>query len=195
MSFIDVVIRTIREGFESSIEGFLFNLSTAILILLLGFVIGKISGRAISKILHQFELNKILKSAGMKRSVEGLIGSFTGYLIYFIAIILALNQLKIASIVLYIILITIIIILIISFLLSVKDFIPNLFAGMFIYRHGLIKEGDRINVTNTTGKVVHISLIETQLETSEGDIVFIPNSILTKNKVIKISKERRKRQR
>jgi len=33
---------------------------------------------------------------------------------------------------------------------------------------------------------VQISLIETKLETKDGDIVYIPNSVLTKTEIIKL---------
>ena|SRR3989344_5390245 len=184
------ITRWIANVYNSGAEGFLFNIGIAIIILLLGFVVGKIVGRAVTRLLHGMELNNILKSAGVKNPLEGTLGALVSYLIYFVAIILALNQLNVASLVLYIILITVVVIIVISFLLSVKDFLPNFFAGLFIYRHGAIKEGDLIQVNGTKGKILHISITETQVETDEGDMVFIPNSSLTKNKVIKLAKRK-----
>jgi small conductance mechanosensitive channel len=192
MGIIDTIIDVSVKIYQTELEGLLFNITLAIVILLLGFVVGKLVGKIVTKLLHEFELNKLMKSAGIKRPLEGPLGSLVSYLIYFITVIMALNQLQIVSIVLYIILITIIIIIIISFMLSVKDFLPNFFAGLFIFRHGLIKEGDYIKVNDTQGKITHISLMETQLETKEKDIVFIPNTLLTKNKVIKLSSKRLK---
>lgn len=187
MAIINTFFDGIKGIYENNLEGFLFNIGIALIILLIGFVIGKLAGRVVTKFLHEFDLNNILKTAGIKRPLEGLIGSLVSYLIYFAAIIMALNKLNVTSWVLYIILITVIVVIVISFLLSVKDFLPNFFAGLFIYRHGIIKEGDNIKVNETSGKVTHISMVETQLETKEGDIVFIPNSLLTKNKVIKVN--------
>jgi len=186
MALIDKIFDGLGKIYENKVEELLFNIGIALIILLIGFVIGKLAGRIVTKFLHEFELNRITQTAGIKRPFEGLIGSLVSYIIYFATIIMALNQLNITSIVLYIILITVIVVIVISFLLSIKDFLPNFFAGLFIYRHGLIKEGDMIKVNETSGKVIHISMIETQLETKEGDIVFIPNSLLTKNKVIKL---------
>jgi small-conductance mechanosensitive channel len=186
MGIIESIVRTANNIYQARLEGVLFNITSALVVLLIGFVVGKLIGRIFTTLLHEFELNKILKSAGIKRPLEGMLGSLVSYLIYFVAIIMALNQLQIVSVVLYIILITVIVVLVISFLLSIKDFLPNFFAGLFIYRHGLIKEGDNIKILDTKGKVVQISLTETRLETKEKDIVFIPNSMLTKNTVIKL---------
>ena len=189
MAFKELLIRTTKDIFESSIEGFVFNISAAIIILLIGFLIGKLLGRTITKILKRSGASAGLRKIGIRRSLDGVIGSSVSYVIYVASIILALDQLKIATIVLYSIMIIIIIVVVFSFLLSVKDFLPNLFAGLFIYRHGLIKEGDLIQVQEITGTVSQVSLLETRLETKEKDIVFIPNTVLTKNKVIKIAKK------
>ncbi len=189
MALKELIIRTTKDIFESSIEGFVFNISAAIIILLIGFLIGKLLGRTVQKILKRSGISAGLRKIGIRRPLEGVLSSGLSYLIYVASIILALDQLKIATIVLYSILIIVIIVLVISFLLSVKDFLPNLFAGLFIYRHGLIKEGDQIQVQEITGTVVQVSLLETRLETKEKDIVFIPNTVLTKNKVIKLLKK------
>ena len=191
MALSDVFIRTTKEIVEESVEGYLFNITIAILILLLGFVLGKLAGRVVSKVFSRLSLGILFRKIGIKRSLEGVLGSTTSMVIYFVSIIAALNQLHIAPLVLTIIVVIVIAVLVISFLLSMKDFLPNLLAGIFVYRHGVITEGDRIQVQDTIGTVVHLSLIETQLETKEGDIVFIPNTLLTKNKVIKLNSEKK----
>ena len=47
----------------------------------------------------------------------------------------------------------------------------------------IIKKGDKIKVDNLVGKVKKISLIETEIETKSGDIIYIPNSTLTKKEI------------
>lgn len=192
MAISDVFIRTTKEVVESSIEGFLFDITVALLILLLGFIVGKLAGRILSKVLHQLKVNELLRKIGVQNPVEGVAGSIMSLAIYVGSVLAALNQLRIAPLVLYIIIITVIAVCAISFLLSVKDFMPNLFAGLFVYRHGLIREGDVVQIQDTIGKVVHLNLLETQLETKEGDIIFIPNTLLTKNKVIKLHSEKKR---
>ena len=73
-------------------------------------------------------------------------------------------------------------------LLLFKDSIPNLAAGYFLHKKGLIKKGDRIKVGLITGKVIEVGAIETKLKSNKGDTIFIPNSILYKEKIIKLKR-------
>ncbi len=167
------------------------KLVVAVIIVLIGLVLGKILGKFVQKALHEIELNKILKNAaGIKISIEEIISAFVTYFIYFIFIMMALNQLGITTVVLHMISGAILIIIIISILLSIKDFMPNVFAGLFIHQKRFIKEGDVLKVDNTEGRVIHINLVETKIETKKGDIIYIPNSLLTKKTVVKLKKKR-----
>ena len=152
----------------------------AIVILLIGFVIARIVGRLVQKLLHEVELNNILQKAGVKIKLEDALSKLITYFIYFITIIWALNSLGLTTTILNMVSATFLILLIVAILLGIKDFIPNLISGFFIYRKGIIKPGDKIKVGNLTGRVIRISLIETEIKTSSGDAVYIPNSTLTK---------------
>jgi len=173
------------------LSGIFTKLVVAVIIVLIGLISGKLLGKLVHKALHEVELNKIIKkAAGIKVSAEEIISTFITYFIYFIFIVMALNQFGITTVVLHMISGAILTIIIISILLSIKDFMPNMFAGFFIQQKGFIKEGDTINVDNTEGKVVHINLIETKIETKKGDIIYIPNSLLTKKTVVKLKKKK-----
>lgn len=179
------LLETMNSIFENQ---FLTNIVIAIIILLIGFIIGKLLGKLVSRVLHEIETDKIAKKAGTKIKLEKSIGSLTAYLIYFIAILMALDQLGIKTIVLYILAIAVLAVLVLSVLLGIKDFIPNMFAGFFIYRKDLVKKGDKIKVHGVQGKVEKISLIETTVRTKNGDTVLIPNSTLTKEEIVKLKK-------
>ncbi len=173
------------------LSGIFTKLVVAVIIVLIGLIAGKLLGKFIHKLLHEVELNKILrKAAGVKVSAEEMISTFITYFIYFIFIVMALNQLGLTTVVLHMISGAILIIIIISILLSIKDFMPNMFAGLFIHQKRFIKEGDIIKVDNTEGKVVHINLVETKIETKHGDIIYIPNSLLAKKTVVKVKKKK-----
>lgn len=173
------------------LSGIFTKLVVAVIIVLIGLIAGKLLGKFIHKLLHEIELNKFFKrAAGIKVSIEEIISTFVTYFVYFIFIVMALNQLGLTTVVLHMISGAILIIIIISILLSIKDFMPNMFAGFFIHRKRFIKEGDIIRVDNTEGKVVHINLVETKIETKQGDIIFIPNSLLTKKTVVKVKKKK-----
>jgi small-conductance mechanosensitive channel len=54
----------------------------------------------------------------------------------------------------------------------------------------LFKPGDVIKVKDIEGEVMSMSLVETILKV-KGDTVYIPNSVLTKNEIIKKEKLKR----
>jgi len=171
------------------LSGIFTKLVVAVIIVLIGLVAGKLLGKLIHKLLHEIELNKLIKkSAGIKISAEEIISFFVTYFIYFIFIVMALNQFGLTTVVLHMIAGAILIIIIISIMLSIKDFMPNMFAGFFIHKKRFIKEGDIIEVDNTKGKIIHINLVETTIETKQGDIVYVPNSLLTKKTIVKVKK-------
>lgn len=57
--------------------------------------------------------------------------------------------------------------------------IADFFAGITLISMALIKEGDRINVGEFKGTIIHIRLMNTELTTFENETLIIPNSQLT----------------
>ena len=168
------------------ISDLLLRFILAAIILLVGIVIARIAGKVIHRLLHEIELNKLVKNATRTDiPIEDLASKAVVYIIYFFTIVMALNQLGITSFILYIISVGIIVVIIISFVLGVRDFIPNMFAGLNIQKKGFLKEGDNIEFQGTKGKVQRINLVETSIKTRSGDLISIPNSVLIKNVVKK----------
>ena len=165
-------------------SGLVGKLSTSLIILLVGFVLGRLVGRLIGRLLHEIELDNIVQKTGFKMPVEHTLATLAAYLIYFIAVIMALNELGLTTAALYIIVGGAVVMVIIATALGIKDFIPNMIAGIFIYRRGIIKENQRMIIKNVEGKVKKISIIETELETKNGDIILVPNSLILKSTVI-----------
>jgi len=168
-------------------QGVINKAIAAVIILLIGFIIGKVVAKIFQKFLAEIELNKMMKkAAGIKVSLEEILSYFVQYFIYFIFIIMALNQLGLTTTILNMLSGAIIIVIIISIFLGIKDFIPNFIAGMFIHSKGFIKEGDHIKVKDVQGKIVKINMVETRIETKSGDLIYLPNTMLTKQEVIKL---------
>lgn len=175
--------------FSLNADNIIVRLIAAVIILLIGFVVARLSSRLTKRILNELETNKILKEqAGVKMQVEEFISSIVKYIIYLIAVIIALNQLGLTTKILYLILVIILVILVGFIILAFKDFIPNVVAGFIIYQRDKIKAGDTIRVKDIEGKVIHVDLVETRIKTKKNDIVYIPNSILNKNEVVKLKK-------
>ena len=166
-------------------DQFFSRFVVAVVILLIGLIIGKLVGRLVFKFFKEIELDKIIKKAGFKFSLGLSLSHFITYFIYFVSVVWALNELGLTTTVLNMISAAALILIIISILLAIKDFLPNLIAGFFIYQRDLIKEGDRVRVDKIQGKVSKISLIETEITTKSGDLLYVPNSILVKKEFVK----------
>lgn len=188
-----VTFESIKAFFDFSSEGFMIKLIAAISIVVVGLLLGYIASRLVKRLLQELELNKILKEQGMKMPLEELISSFVRYIIYFIALIFALSELGLETIAFSIILGVILVIMIAFVVLAFKDFIPNVTAGFFIHQQGIIKKGDRIKFRSSEGVIVHTDLNETRLKLDNGDVIFIPNSILIKDEIVKVNVKVKKR--
>jgi small conductance mechanosensitive channel len=182
MAAEDIIV----DFYTALLGGQVGNLVVAVIILLLGFVIGRIAKRMAGKLLHEIELDKNLKKAGVKVQLENLLSSCASYLIYFIAIISALNQFGIVTPVFNIVLGGLVLFIAAAALLAVKDFIPNLFSGLYIFRTDLIKEGDNIKLRNLTGVVEQMTLTKTKIRTKSNDLVIVPNSSIIKSQITKL---------
>ncbi|MFC1752922.1 mechanosensitive ion channel domain-containing protein [Thermoproteota archaeon] len=179
---------------KEQFSGFFTKFLVSVIILLIGFIVGKLLGRLVFKFLHSLEINENLKNmTGVKIGFEEILEAFTTYFIYFITIVMVLQQLGLATTVLNMIAGGVIVIIILSTLLGVKDFIPNAVAGFVLQRKNFLQVGEVIKVKGMQGKIIKISLVETKIETKDKDIIFIPNSVLTKTEVIKVKKKRKKK--
>ncbi|MBW2972216.1 mechanosensitive ion channel family protein [Candidatus Woesearchaeota archaeon] len=180
---IDTIVAAYYAVKEST-SGVFYKFIVSIIILLIGFIIGKILGRLIFKFLHSFEVNETFsKLTGTTLKIEEIAETFTTYFIYFITVVIVLQQIGLASTILHMIAAGVIILIILSTFLGIKDFIPNAIAGFFMQNNRKFKIGQKIKVKGMQGKITEITLLETKIETKEGDIIFIPNSVLNKTEV------------
>ena len=181
----------IKSFFDLSSGGLMIKLVAAIAILLIGLFAARVVSRILEKVMKELEVNRILKEqAGIKIPVEEFISALAKYIIYFLAVIWALAELGLQTAVLYILLGIFLLILVSFIVLAFKDFIPNITAGFFIHQKNLIKPGDVIRVKDIEGEVVSINLVETVIRVKD-ETVYIPNSVLTKNEIVKKEKKLR----
>ncbi len=168
------------EDIQAAIAESSIKLVAAIAILLLGLVFGRFLSKLTQKILSEIELDRVLRESNIKIPLEQILSNLIKYIIYVGALIMALNQAGLTTPIFNIILTIIFILIIASVILSVKDFIPNLIAGIRVSRKYNIKEGNKIKVLNIEGTIIETDLVETKIRTKNNDIIFIPNSVLTK---------------
>lgn len=68
---------------------------------------------------------------------------------------------------------------------AMSNIIQNFVSGILVQADRIFTVGDEIRIQNYEGKVVKVSIRTTIIETKEGDIVSIPNSIFISNPVTK----------
>lgn len=176
------------------VSGNLNRAIAAVIVLLISFLVARFLGNLTSRILSELNTNKILKeSFGVRAPIDQILGKGVYYLVLLIGVIIALNQLGLSTIILYIILIIISIIIVSFIILALKDFVPNVFASIWIHQKKIIEIGDNIEFKDVSGKVVEISMTETRIETKDKETVLLPNSLLLKEKIKKRKDNTKKR--
>ncbi|OIO65972.1 hypothetical protein COY28_05695 [Candidatus Woesearchaeota archaeon CG_4_10_14_0_2_um_filter_57_5] len=172
-------------------SGFVADLVLSVIILLVGFILAKIIGRSVQRILFELDFDKGLSRIGFGMPMEPIIGNIITYLGYFASVILALNQLKVTTAVLYSIGTLVVAVLVLSILLAIKDYVPNFFAGLLLGSRKFVTIGDRIRLRGIEGIVEQRTMTEVILRTSGDDLISIPNAHLLRTEVIKIKPKKK----
>lgn len=170
------------------LQSIMNNIAAAVIVLLIGFILGRVLGRLTLKGLHEAEINRFLKKAKIKFPLEEFVSKAVEYVLYFLAIIMALEQLGLSTYALYLVAAAALAILILAFFLGIKDFIPNFIAGVRLHHKKYFKVGDTITIGTVSGRVKELGLLETKLITRSKDIIHIPNSHLLKHE-LKVKKK------
>ncbi|MBR9703253.1 mechanosensitive ion channel family protein [Candidatus Woesearchaeota archaeon] len=183
MSFLNNFLAA-ADNIVAAITPLLNRVVIALVILFVGFILGKIVGRFLFRVLDDLNLDGLAKRLlGKSLSLERSISAVVAALIYLIAIIMALNALGLTTAVLSAIIIIVLILVGISVLLAIKDLVPNLSAGMMIKQKDIFREGDTVSFNGTSGVVEEFSLFETRLRSKGNEVLIVPNNLFAKHTV------------
>ncbi|MEM1423339.1 MAG: mechanosensitive ion channel family protein [Planctomycetota bacterium] len=171
----DEAMDTINATLEEILQNFLGHLPllvAGLLILLVTFVLAWIARRIAWRLLVRVRV---------KRSLKTLVVRFVSLGVWFLGVLLAamvtfpgispadaLAGLGIGSI---------------AVGLAFRDIFENFFAGVLILWRFPFENGDWIACKGITGRVVDVTVRNTTLKTTEGELVLIPNVDLYKNPV------------
>ncbi|MGV8151205.1 MAG: mechanosensitive ion channel domain-containing protein [Candidatus Woesearchaeota archaeon] len=176
----------------SMINPVVVNILSAIVILLAGFVIGRLLEKLSLKLFEMIELDKIAYKKLRLKKLASTISRILSFIIYLIAIIVALNKLNITTTIITTIVILLIVVLVLFIVFGVNDIFANLFAGVIIRMKKNISLGDNIKIKDAKrtiqGKVESISTLNIRINTGKEELVIIPNTLLTKCIITKIRK-------
>ena len=177
-----MVNQTTVKGAVETASSYFTHIAVGIVILLVGFGLGILAKKLMQKVLSEVELNKIMNKVGLTYDLEMWVSSIIMYLIYLATVIVFLDHFDIGSIVLYLLLGGVLMLIILTFLVGLKDVIPNLIGWIYIQRNSKLKEGHRVEVKEISGIVEKIGYLETEIKTENQDILYVPNSLFLKSK-------------
>lgn len=175
---------------ESIMYQLLNKIVVALIILLIGFIIGQLISKVAYRVLNTLEIDKKFRMISVRISLEHFLSGVTEYVTYFISIVLALNQIGLTTAVINSIAIIGIILIIISSVLTLTDIVPNIFGFILIHHKGLFQAGNTISIESIEGKVIKVSLTDTKVEKSNGDLIYIPNAKIIKSQITVIQTEK-----
>ena len=167
----------------STAESLFTTLAISIVVLLVGFCLGILVRKIVYKILQRVELNSVLLKAGITQDMERMISLVVAFVIYLVTFVIFLNQLGITSVVVYLVVGAILMLIVLTFVVGLKDLIPNVVAWVVLMRRGKIKIGSRVEIREIKGVVERIGLFETEIKTDQGDVLYVPNSLFVKQKL------------
>jgi small-conductance mechanosensitive channel len=158
------------------------NFITSVLILIIGLIIGKATSNILKKLF--IGINSTFFKKYKNKGLELTIATLTKWAIYIFTIILALLQVGIEQSIIKFVILTILILAILFILLTFKDWIPNLAAGLNLRKTKKLKVGKTIIFKDLIGKIIDFNILETKIKTNRGEEIYIPNNLLTKEKFI-----------
>ena len=179
----------------SFVSPLFINILMAVLLLLLGIVIGKIAEKLLHKLFDLIEFNKfITKFTRIKGNTGKTVSRIIAYAIYILFIIFALNMVGITKTILVMIVIILIIVFVLLMIFGTNDLFTNFFAGIYIKFRDHIKIGDYIKIhdkeKNIEGHVISVGTTNIRLETGKDEMVLIPNMAIFKSSITKNKQEK-----
>ena len=137
------------------------NLDVAFVTLFGGLILGRLAGKLCARLLKEAEVER------MAEGVSDLLGHLVSYIIYFIAVVLVLQQFQLTSVALTIVLVVVFagVALVVLFVLG--DLAPNFVLGFLL--RGKLKRflGKRVQIGKAQGVLVSAGWIDCVLKDKE----------------------------
>lgn len=156
----------------SLLYGVVRKFEIAFITLFAGFLISRIIGKIVKRMLAETELNRVFAVRGASSASE-IIGSTVEGVLYLVTVIVVFKQLGLGKFVLYLTAILFIILIISLVFLAVKQ-LQNVFAW-FVLRSFLNRNlGKKVQIGDLDGKLESVNLIESCIIGSET--FFVPHA-------------------
>lgn len=158
---------------------------TALMIILIGFMVGKILSIVIIKIFREADLNRKLRASSRKnldygKGIAGIVSIIT----YIVAIVWALYYLKIFTLFIRLVGVALGILVLGSIVLYVFNLFPVIYTSMFFKDFRNIRKGQRLVAGPVSGVVLKKGLFSIKLITRDEEEIRVPATFF---KVYKVS--------
>lgn len=164
------------DAFFSELTPVYNQIVTAIIILIMGFVAGRIIGLILDKLFTEFLFDKAINKITQKRYSFGkIISDIISFAIYVMSIYFALNILGGLEIVEQIFLWLTIVVFAGTLILSLLDLIPNIISGFIIRNIPRFAKGNNIRMRIIKGEVKSVGIVNTKIINDLGDSHYFPN--------------------
>jgi len=163
----------------------LLSIIQFVLVMAIGIILTKLITDFINGWLRSPTSKRFIQELGYDEPFIDLVIVGVRYLLYLITFVIAIAQFGFASMIFDAIIILIALFLVFIIIYSLKDFIPNITAGIYLAQVKAIKKGDKIKIGYYSGEVIDMNLFTTTLKDETGRVIIIPNSNLTKKEIIK----------
>lgn len=152
------------ERFWSQTTGFLPALFVAALILIIGVVVGDKLELLLSEELRSVKLPQI-----------GVVPTVAKYSVFYVALILALEQLGVATFALVVLLALYALALVVFGVVAGKELLTSAAAGIYLFLNEPYGIGDTVKIGDQSGVVQEIDTFVTHIESS-GEEYIVPNN-------------------
>jgi small-conductance mechanosensitive channel len=165
------------------------ELVVAIVIVLFGFVIGKILENVLRFLSARYRLDeRLAKTFGAQRNYSRAIRRSVVRIIYLVAIIIALDRVALLRPVWLALLGLALCVVIVSLVLAGIEVVPNLFGRAAVAEKRL-HVGDEITLYDQTGviqgAIADVTLVDVRIRRKNGDLFIIPTATFLRERVVK----------
>lgn len=173
----------VNETTIAAVNTYLYQQLIVGIIILLGMLaLGVLVRKFLQRFLGELGLNRTLSKKGFDRDWESGISSVCFYAISVFGVVLFLDKLGLTSLVIFLIIILLLALLLLTTFVGLKDVPKNILGGILIRKEGKLRVGKLLTLESISGVIEKIGWLETQLETSRGDILYVPNALFRKGK-------------
>lgn len=171
---LSIVEISYADRFWNNVAGYLPRLFVALLIVIVGTVVG-----------DKVELLVAERLRSVKLPETSVVPILAKYTVFFVTALLVLSQLGVAMLPLLVVLAAYLLAVIVFGAVAAHDLLTSATAGTYLLLHQPYGIGDEIRVGNTRGVVQEVGLFVTHIETDQEEHI-VPNRLVLTEGVVRI---------